>query len=291
MWARVFGRGIVETEENFGTQGSPPSHPELLDWLALELVDRGWSTKGLLHLIVSSSTYRQSSNVSAALLERDPHNRLLARGARHRLDGEAVRDVALFIAGLLSDRVGGPSVYPPQPAGTWSMTYSDERWETSGGADRWRRGLYTFWRRTAPYPTFALFDAPSRELACARRPRTNTPLQALALLNDPVFVEAAAGLGRRMIAVDRRDGAEAALRHGFRLCLARAPSPAELAILLRFHGREWLRFDGDGDAARRLAAAASIPGTEPFDATPIEAATFTAVASVLLNLDETITRN
>jgi len=229
--------------------------------------------------------------VSAELLERDPHNRLLARGARRRLDGEAVRDVALAIAGLLSDRVGGPSVYPPQPEGTWAMTYSNEHWETSGGADRWRRGLYTFWRRTAPYPTFALFDAPSRELACARRSRTNTPLQALALLNDPVFVEAAAGLGRRMIAVDRREGAEAALSHGFRLCVARAPTDAELDLLLRYYAEELLRFEGDGDAARRLAAAANIPGREPVDAPPMRIATFTAVASVLLNLDETITRN
>ena len=198
-WEQIFGRGIVETSEDFGTRGSPPTHPELLDWLATELVRQGWSLKALHRLIVTSSTYRQSSAVTHALLERDPNNRFLARGPRFRLDGEAIRDVALAASGLLSRKIGGPSVFPPQPEGIWSIPFNPDRWKTSLGEDRYRRGLYTFWRRSSPYPAFMIFDAPSREFCSIRRPRTNTPLQALTTLNDPGMFEMAQGLARRIV--------------------------------------------------------------------------------------------
>ena len=287
LWEELFGAGIVETSEDFGTRGAPPSHPELLDWLAVELVERGWSVKELLKLIVTSATYRQSSDVDPARLERDPRNRLLARGARLRMDIETVRDTVLAVAGLLGEKIGGPSVFPPQPEGVWTMTYSGDQWTAASDEDRWRRGLYTFWRRTAPYPTFAIFDAPSRELTCARRPRTNTPLQALALLNDPAFFEAAIALGARML----REGgasAEARARHGFRLCLARDPDAAELALLAELQRTELAAFSerpGEAEALLRTDAPIDVAGVDP-----VELAAWTMVANVLLNLDETITK-
>ena len=200
LWETLFGRGLVATGDDFGTQGERPSHPALLDWLAVEFVEGGWSQKALLRQIVTSATYRQSSATTAALLERDPANALLARGARFRVEAEMVRDIALAASGLLSPTIGGPSVYPVQPDGIWNVPYSDFRWETSTGEDLHRRSLYTFWRRTSPYPSLVTFDAPSRELCTVRRVRTNTPLQALTTLNDPAFVEAARALAGRMAA-------------------------------------------------------------------------------------------
>src|SRR5579872_649229 len=191
IWEQFFGRGIVETSEDFGTQGARPTHPELLDWLATELMQRGWSTKTIQKSIVMSATYRQSSVIAPQMQERDPYNRLLARGPRFRLEAEAVRDVALAASGLLSAKMGGPSVFPPQPDGIWDLPYNDDKWVTSEGEDRYRRALYTFLRRTAPYPSLLNFDAASRELCTVRRIRTNTPLQALTALNDPAFFEAA----------------------------------------------------------------------------------------------------
>jgi len=264
LWQRVFGTGIVATDNDFGLRGEPPSHPELLDWLALELQDRGWSTKALLRLILSSATYRQSSAATPEGLARDPANRWLARGPKVRLEAEALRDNALAIAGLLAPRVGGPSVFPPQPEGVWQSPYSGDRWVESTGEDRHRRGLYTFLKRSAPYPTFLLFDGSSRELACSSRAVSNTPLQALALCNDPVFVECAAALARRM----RAEGGASArerLAYGFRLCTARVPAEEELAVLVALLEAE-AAAGADEDGALRAAA------------------------SVLLNLDETITK-
>jgi hypothetical protein len=269
LWETLFGRGLVATVEDFGTQGEPPSHPELLDWLAVEFMERDWSQKAILREIVSSATYRQSSSVSPSLRERDPDNRLLARGARYRIEAEMVRDVALAAAGLLSPKLGGPSVYPPQPDGVWNVPYSQMKWETSRGEDLYRRSLYTFYRRSSPYPSLVGFDAPSREQCTARRVRTNTPLQALTTLNDPVFVEAARALALRMA---KEGGSEVGNRiaHGYRLCTAEPPSRADLEALVALHGRE----------AARVS-------TDPVSA---DAAALTTVASVLLNLDATLTR-
>ncbi len=285
VWQRLFGTGLVATDDDFGTRGERPSHPELLDWLALELIERGWSLKELHRLVLGSATYRQSSRVTPELLERDPANRLLARGPKLRLEAEVVRDVALAASGLLAPETGGPSVFPPQPEGIWQITYSADSWQTSAGTDRYRRGLYTFLRRTAPYPTFALFDATSRELACSRRARSNTPLQALALLNDPAFVECARALADRML----REAASPAerARLGFRLCTAREPEPAELQVLLGLYETERESYASRPEAARSLAGESPVA---PGAAESVELAAWTVVANVLLNLDETITK-
>jgi cytochrome c553 len=283
LWETLFGRGLVLTSEDFGTQGERPSHPELLDWLAVEFVEGGWSQKALLRKIVTSATYRQSSSTSAALLERDPANRLLARGARYRVEAEMIRDMALAISGLLSPTIGGPSVYPVQPEGVWNVPYSDFRWETSTGEGLHRRSLYTFWRRTSPYPSMVTFDAPSRELCAVRRVPTNTPLQALTTLNDPVFVEAARALAGRMATEGGASPVEK-IGHGHRLCTARQPGADDLADLVAFYERESDRFGRDDEAARALLAA----DAEGPDSA--ERAALTSVASVLLNLDATLTR-
>ncbi|MFY7951915.1 MAG: DUF1553 domain-containing protein, partial [Armatimonadaceae bacterium] len=200
IWGLLFGRGLVETEEDFGTQGSLPSHPELLDWLAVEFRDNGWDTKRLIKTIVLSDTYRQSARVTPERLAKDPRATLLSRYPRRRLDAETVRDQALALSGLLSRKIGGPSVYPPQPDGLWQAAFNGERsYPTSTGEDRYRRGLYTFWRRTVPHPSMATFDAPSRESCTLRRQPTNTPLQALVTLNDPIYVEMARAFGKRIV--------------------------------------------------------------------------------------------
>jgi hypothetical protein len=285
IWEAYFGRGIVETSENFGTQGARPTHPELLDWLATELVARKWSLKAIHRLVVTSATYRQSSRVTPELLERDPDNRLLARGPRFRVEAETVRDVALAASGLLDPTVGGPSVFPYQPPGIWSLPYNDDAWRESEGSGRYRRGLYTFWRRTSPYPSLVAFDAPSREVCTARRPRTNTPLQALTTLNDPAFFEAAKGLARRMLAESAGD-ARARAAYGFRVCTSRRPTEAEVARLTALYESQLRRFESDEPAARRVADGLKAPA----DARPAEVAAWTVVANVLLNLDETLTK-
>jgi hypothetical protein len=282
LWETLFGRGLVATVEDFGTQGEAPSHPELLDWLAVGFVEKGWSQKALLREIVTSATYRQSSRATPALLERDPDNRLLARGARFRVEAEMVRDVALAASGLLSARIGGPSVYPVQPEGIWNVPYSSMQWETSAGEELHRRGLYTFLRRSSPYPSLVTFDAPSREQCVARRPRTNTPLQALTTLNDPVFFEAARALGRRMAAEGGSTAERIALGH--RLCTARRPGPEDLAGLVAFYARERDRFAREPDSLRALV------GDEGAAAAAAPRAALTMVANVLLNLDATLTR-
>ena len=284
IWAQYFGTGIVQTIEDFGTKGERPANPELLDWLATEFIRRHWNMKEMHRLIVTSATYRQSSRATPELLERDPQNRLLARGPRVRLEAELVRDQALAASGLLVGKIGGPSVMPPQPDGIWSSPYSGDRWSTASGENRYRRGLYTFWKRTAPYPSFMSFDAPSREYCVVRRPRTNTPLQALAFLNDPVYIEAAQALARRMIAESSSTDPQARLSRGFRLCLARTPQRAEAERLLALFNHELERFRADDKAAQSIGGAAS-----PADDIA-ERAAWTVVANVLLNLDETLNK-
>jgi hypothetical protein len=284
----LFGIGIVETEEDFGTQGALPSHPRLLDWLAVEFMENGWDLKGILKTMVLSSTYRQSSRITPDLLERDPRNRLLSRGPRLRLDAETVRDQALALSGLLSRKIGGPSVYPVQPEGLWRAAFNGQRtWPTSQGEDRYRRGLYTFWRRTVPYPSLAAFDAPSRENCTVRRIPTNTPLQALVTLNDPVFVEAAQALGRRLI---REGGATAAdrVRYGLRLCLARPPVDRQVQAMIALLTAERAHYIDHPEEAEKLAT--DPIGPLPEGTAAAEAAAWTSVANVLLNLDAVLTK-
>jgi hypothetical protein len=331
FWAQLFGTGIVETEEDFGTQGALPSHPELLDWLAVEFmaandqrrstldaqrsalpntdpassvpverrassVERqtsdpsacAWSMKALLRLIVTSATYRQASVQTSSQREKDPRNRLLARYPRRRLDAETVRDQALALSGLLSSKIGGPSVYPPQPDGLWRAAFNGQRtWSTSTGEDRYRRGLYTFWRRTVPYPSMATFDAPSREICTMRRVPTNTPLQSLVTLNDPVYVEMSQALGRRIA----RDGGVTTAdraRYALRLVLARPPQEPQVTALVTLYDRELARYRRDPEAAKKLAT--DPLGPLPLEMDAAEQAAWTVVANVLLNMDGLLTK-
>jgi hypothetical protein len=284
LWEQIFGRGLVETSEDFGTQGTPPTHPELLDWLATEFIAQGWSQKAIIRTIVSSATYRQSSAVEPHLLERDPYNRLLARGPRFRLEAESIRDVSLAVSGLLSPKMYGPSVFPLQPPGIWNMPYNSDKWTTSEGEDRYRRSLYTFWRRTSPYPSFMTFDATSREYCNVRRVRTNTPLQALTLLNDPASFEAARALARRMTAAAGAETNPADVSAvGIRIVLSRDPKPAEIGRLVSLFEGERRHFGSRPDAAGAVAG--------PRNGSPVSSAdlaAWTMVANVLLNLDETV---
>jgi hypothetical protein len=286
-WQAYFGTGLVSSSEDLGTQCEPPSHPELLDHLAVEFMDSGWAVKRLHRRIVTSATYRQSSRVTPGLLARDPENRLLARGARFRLDAELVRDVALAAGGLLTDRVGGPSVYPPLPGFLVlpPASYGPKVWQEDAGPDRYRRALYTFRFRSVPYPALQAFDAPNGDFACVRRARSNTPLQALTALNEPVFVECARGLAARVLreAPGREDGPR--LAYAFRLCVGRTPQAAERAVLAKLLARRRQAFAAPGAKPAELLA-----GGPQMPAPPAEAAAWVAVARVLLNLDETMTR-
>ena len=290
IWAQLFGRGIVETQEDFGVQGMRPTHPRLLDWLAVWYMDNGWDTKRLIRLIVTSATYRQSSRVRREHLARDPRNLLLARGPRFRLEGEMIRDQALATSGLLSRKMFGPSVYPPQPPGLWRAAFNgrDRKWPTSTGADRYRRAIYTFWRRTVPYPAMATFDAPSREVCTVRRIRTNIPLQAFVTLNDEAFVEMAQALGRRIL---REGGSsvEDKARYGLRLCLIRPVTQAEVAEIVRLYHDALAELKQTPQAARELATRPLGPLPQGVD--PVEAAAWTTVANVLLNLDGVLSKN
>ena len=285
-WQQFFGMGLVRTSEEFGTQGELPSHPDLLDWLAVDFMDSGWSQKYLCKTIVMSATYRQSSVITPRSHEQDPYNRLLARGPRSRLGAESIRDAALSVSGLLSEKMYGPSVMPYQPEGVWKIVYSSRKWETSESEDRYRRGLYTYWRRTSPYPSMMAFDAVSREVCTVRRVRTNTPLQALVLLNDPVYVEAAKALGRRVAFADL-EGVEAKAGYGFQLALSRPPEPEELVRLVALYEEELKSFRAD--KAATVAMATDIIG-------PLwrgdfgEVAAWSTVANALLNLDEFVTK-
>lgn len=284
FWEQLFGRGIVETSEDFGTQGQRPTHPELLDWLATEFMRQGWSMKKIIRSMVTSATYRQSSRVTPELLERDPYNKLLARGARFRGEAEMVRDIALAVSGPLSERMGGPSVYPYQPEGIWDRPYSDAKWVMSKGEDRYRRAIYTEWRRTSPYPSLINFDAPSRELCTVRRVRTNTPLQALTTLNDPAFFHAARSLAQRIVKEARPDPT-ARVTQGFRLCVSRRPEAAELDRTLAYYRQQLDKFQKDEKAAREVIQDEKAPSSVAADL-----AAWTMVANVLLSLDETLTK-
>ncbi len=294
-WEQFFGRGIVETSEDFGTQGAAPSHPELLDWLATEFVRLQWSQKALHRLIVTSATYRQDASASAGLIEKDPYNRLLARGPRFRMEAEMIRDVALATSGILSPKIGGPSVFPLQPDGIWDNPYSDAKWVTSDGEDKNRRGLYTFIRRTSPYPAFMTFDATSREFCTVRRIRTNTPLQALTLLNDEAFFEAARSLARRTLsevtATDSHGTAaleRARASHAFRLCTARTPTDVETTRIVRSYEAQLRHYRAHPADAAKVLKEARHTGHDA--AAQAEHAAWTLVANALLNLDETVTK-
>jgi hypothetical protein len=287
-WGEFFGRGLVGTLEDFGIKGDLPTHPELLDWLAVEFMERGWSMKHIHRLIVLSATYGQSSRLTPELLARDDQNKLLARGPRIRLEAEMIRDNALAVAGLLSLKLGGPPVRPYQPPGLWENKVGGDRvtYEVSAGEDAHRRGIYTVWKRSSPYPSFMNFDATARTACTVRRSRSNTPLQALTLLNDPVYVEAALALARRVLTERPAASVDERIRHAFQLCLARLPTPAESGALRDLLVAQRTATAADPAAARRLVGASS-PLSDP-DA--IELAAWYAVATTLLNLDEMITK-
>ena len=283
MWQMVFGRGIVETAGDFGNQGSWPTHPELLDWLAVDFVENGWDLRHLLRVILSSETYRRSSAATPLHLEKDPRNEWFARSPRTRLPAEIIRDQALSASGLLDRSIGGPGVHPPQPD-LWSEIshfgysppFTAQKFYPGRGESTRRRSIYTFWKRTSPPPTMVLFDAPTRETCAVVRGSTNTPLQALVLLNEPQFVETGVALGKRML----DEGGEtpaSRISHGFRLVTGRAPVPAELEMLERSFARYLQRYGQDPEVARQFAGSA-------------ELAAHAMIGSTLLNLDETINR-
>jgi hypothetical protein len=304
-WQMFFSTGLVKTAEDFGSQGELPSHPQLLDWLAVEFMSpsrapvgsgakQPWDVKALLRLIVTSATYRQASIVSQALLAKDPENRLLARGPRLRLQAEFIRDQALAVSGLLNEEIGGHSVSPYQPPGLWEelmsrqdgKNWTAQTYEQSHGKDLYRRTMYTFWKRTSPPPTLTTFDAPDRETCTVRRPRTNTPLQALVLMNDPTYLEASRKLAERMM-LEAGDP-EKRIGLAFRLALARRPMPAELAVLQKIFEKQLAVYRTDPEAALKLLSAGESKRNEQLDVA--ELAAWATVASVILNLDETVTK-
>jgi hypothetical protein len=291
FWQQFFGTGIVKTAGDFGLQGEWPSHPELLDWLATEFVQSGWDVQPMLRLIVTSATYRQSSAATEALLQKDPQNRLLARGPRFRLDAEEIRDNALYVSGLLVEKLGGRGVRPYQPPGIWEAvgytTSNTAKFEQDHGEALYRRSLYTFWKRTAPPPYLASFDAPSRERYCTRRERTDTPMQALVTMNDPQYVEAARHLGARMMHQDSDPGKR--LDFGFRLVTARHPSTYEKSVLTGTLKEYLAQYQQDTEAAKKLISVGESPADEKLN--PPELAAYTMMASLLLNLDETLNKN
>jgi hypothetical protein len=295
IWQAYFGMGLVTTAEDLGTQGELPSHPELLDWLAVDLMDHGWDLKHLHRLIVTSSTYCQSSNVKPELLARDPANRLLARGPRYRVDAEIVRDLALAASGLLNDQIGGPSVYPPAPEFLFQppASYGPKPWGNDTGLSRYRRALYTFRYRSIPYPALQNFDAPNGEFACARRVRSNTPLQALTTLNETLFMECARAIAICIVKESATDGDR--LNHLVRRCLSREPRSDETKILQDFLDRQKRRFADSSSDPWALITSDDVDKERvsdqlPDGATPADLAAWTALARVVLNVDEMITK-
>jgi len=292
IWQAYFGIGLVATSEDFGTQGEPASHPQLLDWLASEFMDSGWSIKHVQRLIVESATYRQSSRVTPELQTNDPYNRLLARGPRFRVEGEIVRDIVLSASGLLNDRMGGPSIMPPAPAFLFlpPASYGPFPWVDATGADKYRRGIYVFRRRSTPYPMLQTFDTPNGESSCVRRLRTNTPLQALVTLNEPTFVECARALARKTLE-EGGQGDRERIAYAFRRALARTPTEEEMKELLSLLDKERTRFAEGWLNPNELASGKAEPPTDlPKGITPTQWAAYTVVSRVLLNLDETITK-
>jgi len=282
-WQRFFGRGIVETENDFGIQGTPPTHPRLLDWLATEFVESGWHVKAIHRAIVNSATYRQASHHRSELDEVDPFNKLLARQSRVRLDAEIIRDNALAVGGLLSGKIGGPSVHPPQPEGIYLFTQDPKPWNTDTNEDRYRRGMYTYFWRSSPYPSLVAFDAPEANVTCTRRVRSNTPLQSLTLANDIQFIECARALAGEVLAANCDDEGQLA-EQLFQRCFSRVPNELERSRLVELVAAQRNAFSQDPDAATAL-----IGGEKP-QSDDIELATWTAASRVLMNLDEFITR-
>jgi len=287
FWQSYFGFGIVKTVDDFGSQGEWPVHPELLDWLAVEFMDSGWNVKALQKLIVMSAAYRQSSVVTPALLEKDPDNRLLARGPRLRLGPEAIRDQALVVSGLLVDKQGGPSVKPYQPAGLWQELSGSNGYVQEKGEGLYRRSLYTYWKRTIPPPYMMNFDSPNREQCAVTENRTNSPLQALDLMNEVTFVEASRKLAERMM-TEGGSAPEARLQYGYSLALARTPSGKQTQVMLRLLGELEENYKADPKAAGELIHQGEAPVRNGLDAGQLAA--YTGVASLILNLDETITK-
>ena len=282
IWAQYFGTGLVETENDFGFQGTPPSHPELLDWLAAEFMENGWSLKHMHRLILNSATYRQSSAHRTELASIDPLNRLLARQLRLRVDAEVVRDLGLAASGLLHEAIGGRSVYPPQPEGIYAFTQRSAAWPVSEGPDRYRRGMYTFFMRSAPYPMLTTFDTPRFNTTCTMRVRSNTPLQSLAMANDQTMLEMAAALGRRLHQQSNSDVDR--LRLAFRICFSREPLPPESARLLDYIQRQ-----------RLMLSIVAVPenGSTTSEQPAVEVTEdrlWMLVGRTLMNLDEFIVR-
>jgi hypothetical protein len=290
FWQMYFGTGLVKTVEDFGSQGEQPSHRELLDWLATEFVRTGWDMKAIERLMVTSAAYRQSSIATPAMRERDPENRLLARGPRVRLSAEMIRDEALAVSGLLSNKMGGPSVRPYQPEGLWEQlsAYQGKKlFVRSTGEDLWRRSVYTYWKRTVPPPSLTVFDAPTREFCVVRRQMSSTPLQALALLNDEMYVETARKLAERMI-TEGGASPRQRLEWALRLATSRPAKPAEIMVLEKGLNQRLAEYRQNHTAAEKLLTAGESPRNQKLDVP--ELAAYTTVASVILNLDEVITR-
>jgi hypothetical protein len=286
-WMTFFGQGLVTTPEDFGTRVEAPSHPELLDWLAREFADSGWSLKKLHRLIVTSATYRQSSKVPEDLYIEDQFNKLLARAPRVRVEGEVVQDIALATSGLLNFKIGGPSVYPPIPGNVGDTVWGGFKWPETKGEDRYRRGLYTYWKRSLPFPSLAAFDVPSGETSCPIRTRSNTPLQALTTLNERTFVEAAQAMGLRVL----KEGGESNRRkiiYAFRLATGRNPGSDEVRKLLKFWEEQYDYFENRTADALEVA----VPDIKnlPQDVNLHRVAAWAMVSRALLNLDETVTK-
>lgn len=290
-WSQIFGRGIVATEEDFGTRAEPPTHPELLDWLAVEFVESGWSMKHVIRLILKSETYRQSSRAGSKRRAIDADNLLYARGPRFRMTAEMIRDSALTASGLLSTKAGGPPIYPPQPPGLWRQTGRNEpKYVVAADEARYRRGIYVVWRRAAPYPSFVLFDGPDRSSCHPRRSRTNTPMQALALMNDTAFVEMAMALAQRMQRRANESSLRAAIVFGFRSVLSRRPNELEIDHLLRVHEREYARLRRAPELAKAIVDGVPHVRAGIDEPAVTQVASWFFVANILLNLDEAITK-
>ncbi len=282
VWEQLFGHGLVKTTEDFGARGEAPVNQDLLDYLAVRFMQDGWSVKSLLFTIVTSAAYRQDSTMTEEVWEKDPDNRLLARGPRFRLPAEHIRDQALAASGLLNPKIGGPSVFPFQPEGIWNMPYSSEKWTMSQNGDQYRRGVYTHLQRTAPYPAFTSFDATSREISCTRRIRTNTPLQALVTLNDPAFFESAQALARLMKDT-AEDKIESGIEFGYRRSIVRLPTEAETDRLVDYYQSMLAFYQGDNEKAKKVAG-------DDFGDMTAQMAAWTMTANVILNLDETLNK-
>lgn len=289
LWKIAFGQGLVRNLDDLGMQGTPPSHPALLDWLTIEFIKRGWSTKDILKLMVMSNTYRQSSVATAEMMEKDPSNIWLARQSRFRVDAEFVRDNALAVSGLLNQKIGGPSAKPYQPAGFWSyLNFPVREWQNDQGENQYRRGVYTYWCRSFLHPSLFAFDAPTREECTNERSRSSTPLQALVLLNDPTYVEASRVLAQQVI---QKTGTSEPQKISwlFKQVLSRKPSEDEEVVLSKLHAKHLREYQSDKEAAVKILSVGLYPKPKEFDTAQLAA--WTSVCRVLLNLHETLTRN